>query len=210
MPPGVERRRARSPAGSAAGRRAGARPHGRTVGRLRLCATAAAMSCLPAAAHASFLAGDALDALADAIAWVVLILVPVIGIAVFWLVHVMPEKIAHRRHHPQKDAIRTLCLLSLAFGGLLWPLAWLWAYTRPAGYRLAYGTEMSDEWFVEQGRRARAGELDAQALASLREELDAMASRGALPPALRAVRASLDGTGDRAGGRQDALPDGGA
>ena len=24
--------------------------------------------------------------------------------------------------------IRTLCLLSLVFGGLLWPIAWLWAY----------------------------------------------------------------------------------
>ena len=27
----------------------------------------------------------------------------------------------------------TLCLLSLVFGGLLWPIAWLWAYTKPVG-----------------------------------------------------------------------------
>jgi hypothetical protein len=155
-------------------------------------ALAGALACLPTVARASFLSGDALDAVADVMAWIVLIVVPVIAIAVFWLVHVMPEKIAHRRHHPQKDAIQTLCLLSLVFGGLLWPLAWLWAYTRPTAYRLAYGTEKSDEWFVEQGRRANAGELDAEGLASLREELDAMAARGALPPALRAVRAALD------------------
>jgi hypothetical protein len=44
-----------------------------------------------------------------------------------WIVHVLPEKIAHKRHHPRRDAIQTLCLLSLVFGGLLWPLAWLWA-----------------------------------------------------------------------------------
>jgi hypothetical protein len=161
--------------------------------RRTAAAGAGALACLPATARASFLAGDALDAVADALAWIVLLVVPVIGIAIFWIVHVMPEKIAHRRHHPQKDAIQTLCLLSLVFGGLLWPLAWLWAYSRPTAYRLAYGTEKADDWFVEQGARARAGELDAHALASLREELDAMAARGALPPALRAVRASLDG-----------------
>ncbi len=51
--------------------------------------------------------------------------------AIFWKLHVLPEKIAAARHHPQRDAIHVLCLLSLAFGGLLWPLAWLWAYARP-------------------------------------------------------------------------------
>ncbi len=76
----------------------------------------------------------------------------------FWLVHILPEKIAHKRHHPQKDAIQTLCLLSLVFGGLLWPIAWLWAYTKPVSYRLAYGTDKSDEYFVEMAEEARAGE----------------------------------------------------
>jgi hypothetical protein len=177
------------------GERGPARPDARPARRPFARALAAGLACTPAVASASFLSGDALDTVADAVAWIVLIVVPVIAIAVFWLVHVLPEKIAHRRHHPQKDAIQTLCLLSLVFGGLLWPLAWLWAYTRPTGYRLAYGTEKSDEWFAEQGRRAQAGELDAEALASLREELDAVASRGALPPGMRAVRAALDGDG---------------
>ena len=65
----------------------------------------------------------------------------VVGIAVFWMVHILPEKIAHDRHHPQKDAIQTLCILSLFFGGLLWPLAWLWAYSKPVVYKMAYGTD---------------------------------------------------------------------
>ena len=56
----------------------------------------------------------------------------------------MPEKIAEKRHHPQKDAIHTLCLLSLAFGGLLWPLAWLWAYTKPVLHKMAYGTDVDE------------------------------------------------------------------
>src|SRR4051794_41096790 len=52
-----------------------------------------------APARASFLSGDALDTAADIIAIVVLILVPAVVIVVFWMVHVLPEKIAHRRHH---------------------------------------------------------------------------------------------------------------
>ena len=27
------------------------------------------------------------------------------------------------------------------FGGILWPLAWLWAYTKPVLHKLAYGTD---------------------------------------------------------------------
>jgi len=37
-----------------------------------------------------------------------------------------------------------LCLLSLVFGGMLWPLAWLWAYTKPVIHKLAYGTDKDE------------------------------------------------------------------
>ncbi|HVJ46904.1 MAG TPA: DUF3302 domain-containing protein [Luteolibacter sp.] len=96
------------------------------------------------AAEASFLHGEALDKAADVLAWVVLILVPAVGIAVFWLVHILPEKIAEKKKHPQTKAIQCLCLLSLFFGGLLWPIAWLWAYTKPVLHKLAYGTDEDD------------------------------------------------------------------
>lgn len=96
------------------------------------------------AAHASFLHGDALDALANGVAWVALIIVPLVAIAVFWIVHILPEKIAEKRKHPQLSAIKTLCLLSLFFGGMLWPIAWLWAYTRPVLHKLAYGTDVDE------------------------------------------------------------------
>ena len=57
-------------------------------------ATLLACSVAPGAAHASFLEGEALDTMADVMSYVVLILVPTLAIALFWLVHVMPEKIA--------------------------------------------------------------------------------------------------------------------
>jgi CBS domain containing-hemolysin-like protein len=93
------------------------------------------------AAHASMFKGEALDTAADIITWVVLIVAPLIAIGVFWIVHILPEKIAEQRKHPQAKAIQTLCLLSLVFGGLLWPLAWLWAYSKPVLYKMAYGTD---------------------------------------------------------------------
>jgi hypothetical protein len=92
-------------------------------------------------ADASFLSPEAEDTLATVIALFVIFVVPVVLIVVFWLVHILPEKIAHKRHHPQFEAIRTLCLLSLVFGGLLWPIAWIWAYTKPVLHKMAYGSD---------------------------------------------------------------------
>jgi hypothetical protein len=85
--------------------------------------------------------GETLDKAADVLTWVVLVVAPIVGIVVFLLVHILPEKIAEKKQHPQAKAIQCLCLLSLAFGGLLWPLAWLWAYTKPVLYKMAYGTD---------------------------------------------------------------------
>jgi len=142
-------------------------------------------------AHASFLSGEALDKAADVMAIVVLIIVPVVAIVVFWMVHVLPERFAEQRHHPQAQAIQVLCLLSLVFGGLLWPIAWLWAFTKPVAYRVAYGTDKAEEWHEEMGERAKAGQLLDDELEHLRHELDAMAARGALPAKLRQLRADL-------------------
>jgi uncharacterized protein DUF3302 len=97
---------------------------------------------VPALAQASLFKGDALDAVADYMSWAVLVIVPVVGIAVFWLVHILPEKVAEQKRHPQAKAIQVLCLLSLAFGGMLWPIAWLWAYSKPVLYKMAYGTDV--------------------------------------------------------------------
>src|SRR6186997_519095 len=95
----------------------------------------------PCAAHASMFHGETLDAIANGVAWVAIVIGPIIGIVVFWLLHILPEKIAEKKKHPQTAAIQTLCLLSLFFGGLLWPIAWLWAYTKPVFYKMAYGTD---------------------------------------------------------------------
>jgi hypothetical protein len=128
---------------------------------------------IPSRAHASLFHGETLDSIANVISWVVIVIAPIIGITVFWLVHILPEKIAHKKKHPQTKAIQCLCLLSLAFGGLLWPIAWLWAYSKPVLHKLAYGTDV-DETVGHHGSakeeeteikklRARVAELELQA-----------------------------------------------
>ena len=134
---------------------------------------ALAFLALPSRAHASLFHGETLDSIANGISWVVLIIAPIIGIGAFWLVHILPEKIAHKKMHPQTRAIQCLCLLSLCFGGLLWPIAWLWAYTKPVLHKMAYGTdvdeslghvghEVTDEDKEIEKLRTRIAELEAK------------------------------------------------
>jgi len=132
---------------------------------------------LPGFAQASMFKGEALDTVADVMAWVVLIIAPVIGIAVFWLVHILPEKIAEQRQHPQAKAIQTLCLLSLVFGGLLWPIAWLWAYSKPVLYKLAYGTDRVPHGEDEAPQPQTSGAFDARELMQLRQRINELEVR---------------------------------
>jgi hypothetical protein len=151
----------------------------------------AAALLLPLPAHASFLPPEVVDVAATYLAWFIICVMPIAAIVIFWLVHILPEKVAEKRHHPQQDAIQCLCLLSLVFGGLLWPIAWLWAYTKPIAYRAAYGTDKHDEYFVTMGARAQAGELSALELEHLRDELDSIAAQRPLAPELREARARI-------------------
>ena len=143
----------------------------------------------PSPASASLLSPENEDKVANFIAVFVLFVVPVVLITLFWMVHVLPEKIAHKKHHPQLDAIRTLCFLSLVFGGLLWPLAWLWAYTKPTGYKLAYGTDKHPDYFKEHGLEVPG---ESEPARDLRNRLLQLEDRGVPADDLKAIRADID------------------
>ena len=155
----------------------------------------------PSLAHASLLSPEAEDVMAKYVAIFALMFVPIVLIVLFWMVHVMPEKIAHKRHHPQLEAIKTLCLLSLVFGGLLWPIAWLWAYTKPVGYKLAYGTDKHPDYYKEHG----IPEPDSPA-ADIRHRVALLEERGVPASELDAIRADLAALESRlaAGDRNEA------
>lgn len=129
-------------------------------------------------AQASLFQGETLDKVANVLSWVVLVVAPVVVITVFWLIHILPEKIAEKRKHPQAKAIQTLCLLSLVFGGLLWPLAWLWAYSRPVLYKMAYGTDTEEpDHAAKAGQPAGVDSGEAQRLRARVAELEAQVAR---------------------------------
>ena len=141
----------------------------------------------PRPAAASLLSPELEAKVATGIAIFVLFLVPVVLIVLFWMVHVLPEKIAHKRHHPQFEAIRTLCLLSLVFGGLLWPLAWIWAYSKPVMYKLAYGTDRLPEGEEEKDYPGSG----SPGAAGLPARLSALERAGAPSAELAAIEARL-------------------
>ena len=163
------------------------REHTRALTPLAL-ATVVFLS-LPGTAHASFLSPELEDKLANFLAIFILFVVPVVLITLFWMVHILPEQIAHKRNHPQFEAIRTLCLLSLVFGGLLWPFAWIWAYSRPVFHKMAYGTDTvrhgdgdyppddADTASLQERLARIEGRVPSEQLAHLRADLDAIEAR---------------------------------
>jgi len=138
---------------------------------------------------ASFLSPELEDSLATGIALFVIFVVPAVLVALFWMVHILPEKIAHNRHHPQFEAIRTLCLLSLVFGGLLWPIAWIWAYSKPVLHKMAYGTDKASHEVDEEGSAWDEGHKPAGV--ALHERLARLEAAGVPADDLNAIRADI-------------------
>ncbi len=69
----------------------------------------------------------------DYFTFVVLILLTGAGLVGAVFLASLPGKIAAERGHPQADAIRVAGWLGLLTMGLLFPIALIWAYTRPPG-----------------------------------------------------------------------------
>ena len=153
-------------------------------------AVAVAGLAMPSAAHASFLPPEMMDTAATYLAWFIIIVIPIGGIVLFWLVHVLPEKIAEKRHHPQRTpSTRCACCrwCSAACCGRS-PGCGRTRSRWPTG---RYGTEKHDDYYHEMGEKAQAGELLENELAHLREELDAMDAKGTLTAELKTLRRDL-------------------
>lgn len=67
----------------------------------------------------------------DIVTLLIISTVVVVGMAfILWLAAV-PGQIARQRNHPQSDAIAACGWLSLLTCFVVWPVAVVWAYTRP-------------------------------------------------------------------------------
>jgi ABC-type Mn2+/Zn2+ transport system permease subunit len=72
----------------------------------------------------------------DAFAFVVFAILIAVGVIIIVSLGQLPGQLARKWGHPQAAAINATSWLGIATGGLLWPVAFIWAFmtpiTRPA------------------------------------------------------------------------------
>jgi hypothetical protein len=67
----------------------------------------------------------------DYFAFIVLIVLIAVVIAAWLMLAMMPGQIARKRGHPQAEAINVMGWWGAITMGILAPIAWVWAYTKP-------------------------------------------------------------------------------
>ncbi len=68
----------------------------------------------------------------DIFALVVLVVLLVTGVVAWAILGMLPGRIARQRNHPQAEAINVCGWWGAITLGILSPLAFIWAYTKPA------------------------------------------------------------------------------
>jgi hypothetical protein len=69
----------------------------------------------------------------DAFAFVVFAVLIFVGVVIVVSLGKLPGQLAHKWGHPQAAAINAMSWIGIATGGLLWPIAFVWAFTTPFG-----------------------------------------------------------------------------
>jgi hypothetical protein len=72
----------------------------------------------------------------DAFAFVVFAVLIAVAVIIFVSLGKLPGQLARQWGHPQASAINVASWIGIATGGLLWPLALIWAFTTPSRSRL--------------------------------------------------------------------------
>jgi hypothetical protein len=73
----------------------------------------------------------------DAFAFVVFAVLIFVGVIIVVNLGKLPGQLAHKWNHPQASAINAMSWIGIATGGLLWPIAFIWAFTIPFGTKSA-------------------------------------------------------------------------
>ncbi len=67
----------------------------------------------------------------DAFAFVVFAILIAVAVIVIVKLGQLPGQLARKWNHPQASAINAASWIGIATGGLLWPLAFVWAFMNP-------------------------------------------------------------------------------
>jgi hypothetical protein len=74
---------------------------------------------------------DSSFGLLDAFAFLVFAVLILVGVIIAVNLGKLPGQLAHKWGHPQAAAINAMSWIGIATGGLLWPVAFIWAFTTP-------------------------------------------------------------------------------
>ena len=69
----------------------------------------------------------------DAFAFVVFAVLIFVAVVIVVSLGKLPGQLAEKWGHPQAAAINAMSWIGIATGGLLWPVAFIWAFTNPFG-----------------------------------------------------------------------------
>jgi hypothetical protein len=74
---------------------------------------------------------DSSFGLLDAFAFVVFAILIAVGVIIIVSLGQLPGQLARKWGHPQAAAINATAWIGIATGGLLWPVAFIWAFMSP-------------------------------------------------------------------------------
>ena len=76
---------------------------------------------------------DSTFGILDAFAFVVFAVLIAVAVIIFVSLGKLPGQLARKWGHPQASAVNVAGWIGMATGGLLWPLALIWAFIMPPG-----------------------------------------------------------------------------
>jgi hypothetical protein len=86
---------------------------------------------------------DASFGVLDAFAFVVFAVLILVAVVIVIMLGQLPGKLARKWGHPQAAAINAASWIGIATGGLVWPVAFIWAFINPHS-SLAGGGQQED------------------------------------------------------------------
>jgi len=67
----------------------------------------------------------------DVFAFVVFAVLIIVGVIIVVSLGKLPGQLARKWGHPQASAINAMSWIGIATGGILWPIAFVWAFVKP-------------------------------------------------------------------------------
>ncbi len=96
----------------------------------------------------------------DAFAFVVFAVLIFVGVIIVVGLGKLPGQLARKWGHPQAAAITAMSWIGIATGGLLWPIAFIWAFAAPLGAKsVAISDDRQSSGVVESGAPMRGPAL---------------------------------------------------